>query len=870
VTPEQWSSVEIHFSALAEASPEERAQRLAAIEDATVRDEVISLLANAGSGATRTAAVGAIAGLIAETIGTDQTSVAGRRIGSYRLVRRLAQGGQGTVFEAVRDDGAFQQRVAIKIVNWEMDSAVSRERFRQERQILAAIEHPYVARLLDGGQTEDGSPYLVMEFVQGQPLATAVLNWPLRRKLELFLKVCQAVEYAHRNLVVHRDLKPANILVTANGDPKLLDFGIAKLLDPEATRTQTGFAAMTPDYASPEQVRGEPITTASDVYSLGVILYQLLTGRKPYTIQTGTPAEMDRVICIQPPAPPNLGDELDHILLMALRKEAQRRYGSVHEFAQDIERYLEHRPVLARPDTLMYRTSRYIRRHWIGVLAVTIALTGVIGGAGAAFYQARVARRQFNQVRQLANRFLFDFDAKIANIPGTVEAREMVVSTALEYLNRLSSEASGDPGLQWELAEAFGKVALVQGSFNSPSLRRPRDAAVSYDRAFALARPLAARHWLNPEQRGALVYMLCEDEVQHRYVKELDAAKRLGQEAIDQSEGLTGWPRARALGEMALTLGASGDLLGSLQGLERQLPAIREMARLDPSFANRQRVGSVLYNLGVAYLKLTAFDKAEAAEREALVILRKLAEEHPSDVRTRRYVFQTIMRLGDIAGAADRPSLGNARAAGDLYEQAIAVMAPLVADARDSSSRTDVGLVEGKTARTLRYADPKRALAHAARARELLAEAPSGAAYYGEELSNSAEAYVVVGDLNRAEQLLRQSEQVLASLKVTDDESPLLAWTHLELARGHRDPAVTHLRKAIALSEEAYGKDKSPDHALGFVEDLKLGITVIPESAHQFRQRIQQVWEEQDGHFPGHPWIRQRLAETRADVASHP
>jgi serine/threonine protein kinase len=313
LTPEQWESVEKHFHALNEIPPEHRARVLAAIDDPMVREEVASLLANSGGNITVASVIGSMAGEVADQISPEELgSIAGRRIGPYRLVRRLGQGGQGTVFEAARDDGTFHQRVAIKVVKWDMDTAPARDRFRRERQMLAALEHPYIARLLDGGEAEDGTPYLVMEFVEGKTLTIAAWDWPRERKLNLFLEIADAVAYAHRNLIVHRDLKPANILVSVDGHPKLLDFGVAKLVDTDPEHTATAMQALTPAYASPEQVLGEPITTACDVYSLGVVLYELLTGSRPYDLPTHSALEIHKAICLTEPAPPKLGDELDH------------------------------------------------------------------------------------------------------------------------------------------------------------------------------------------------------------------------------------------------------------------------------------------------------------------------------------------------------------------------------------------------------------------------------------------------------------------------------------------------------------------------------------------------------------------------------
>ena len=487
MTAEQWQSIEHYFAAIGELPPVAREAALSAIDDEAVRQEVASLLLHASNGETVAATVGAMASKLDPAASREQ------RIGPYKLVRRLAQGGQGAVFEAVRDDGAFQQRVAIKLVKWETDSNAARERFRQERQILARLEHPLIGRLLDGGETADGVPYLVMEFVDGLPLTTGTEGWTRRRKLELFLEVAAAVTFAHRSLIVHRDLKPANILVTKEGTPKLLDFGIAKLLDSDATRTMTNVQALTPHYASPEQVRGNAITTASDVYSLGVVLYEVLTGRRPYDVSTATAVELDRIVCRTPPAPPGLGSELDHILLMALRKEPERRYGSVQEFADDIARYLDDRPVKARPDTIGYRTGKYVRRHWMGLAAAAIALASLCIGAAVAIYQARIAQQRFQQVRNLANTFIFQFDDAISEIPGTTQARMLVVKTGLDYLNNLSKAAGTDRELTAELARAYQRVGKLQGSPLESNLGDTAGAAESFQRGLVLYESLSTR-----------------------------------------------------------------------------------------------------------------------------------------------------------------------------------------------------------------------------------------------------------------------------------------------------------------------------------------------------------------------------------------
>jgi serine/threonine-protein kinase len=348
----------------------------------------------------------------------------GDRIGPYALVKLLGRGGMGSVYLAERADAEYSKQVAIKVVRAGMDSEEILARFWQERQILASLEHPNIARLLDGGTTPDGRPYLVMEYVDEESIDAYCERRKLSidERLRLFQTVCAAVEHAHRNLVVHRDLKPRNILVTAAGEPKLLDFGIAKLLSPldgpaDAAATRTGLRPMSPEYASPEQVRGEPITTSTDVYALGLVLYQLLTGERPQQLDNLSLAEIERVVCEQEPEKPSvatgrlqrsassdrlrrkLAGDLDTIVMKALRKEPERRYQTVRDLSEDIRRYLSGLPVKARPDTLRYRTAKFVRRHSVGVAAAALVAISLVAGMAGTMWQTQQAARERDRAR---------------------------------------------------------------------------------------------------------------------------------------------------------------------------------------------------------------------------------------------------------------------------------------------------------------------------------------------------------------------------------------------------------------------------------------------------------------------------------------
>src|SRR5262245_26958882 len=527
MNPERWQKIEEVFHAVVESNPEDRTATLTryCVGDDELRREVETLLTEddyatrgystfIGEPMKRTNCI------LVDDSGSD---LIGTLLGPYRVTELIGSGGMGAVYAAVRDDELFEQRVAIKVVRRGMDTRFVLKRFDYERRMLAVLEHPNIARMIDGGATETGLPYFVMEYVDcGQSITryTAEQQLSIPDRVRLFRQVCGAVQYAHQKLIVHRDIKPGNILVNRDGMPKLVDFGIAKLLDTSqsdeaVTRTVTGVRLMTPDYASPEQVRELPITTATDVYSLGAVLYELLTGQRPHRLQRYTPTEIERVICETEVARPSeaLGDalrgalgemagplagipakahkqlagDLDNIVMMAMRKEPERRYQSIGQFSDDLRRYLEGLPVVARGDTIGYRAGKFIRRHKGLAVAAALVIFSLLAGVVAANYQARRAERRFQQVRRLANTFLFDFHDEIKNLPGSTQLREKMTRTALEYLDSLAQESAGDPGLVLELAQAYQKVGDVQGDPWAPNLGHSAEAMESYRKALELA-----------------------------------------------------------------------------------------------------------------------------------------------------------------------------------------------------------------------------------------------------------------------------------------------------------------------------------------------------------------------------------------------
>lgn len=474
---------------------------------------------------------------------------AGEQIGHYKILREVGSGGMGTVYLAERTD-EFRLRVALKIVKRGMDTDFVLRRFRRERRVLAALDHTNIARLFDGGATASGLPYIVMEFIEGQPVDSYCdeRRLSIAERLNLFRDVCSAIAYAHGKLVVHCDVKPSNILVTPEGVPKLLDFGIAKILDPALTgevieRTATAMRLVTPEYASPEQVSGDSVTTASDIYSLGVLLYLLLAGVRPYDFRTRQSEEIARVIGSQQPERPSLrltrsareetgdgltakitteeaahrrattperlrqilAEDLDNIVLKALRKEPERRYSTVEALSDDIRRHLEGLPVSARADTIRYRSRKFVRRHRAGVAASSLIALSLCGGVATTLWQSRIAglertraeagetraRSRFDELRRLTESLMFELYDEIGDAPAAVPARALLAKRTVEYLDSLTREAADDAILQSELVIAYINLGDVQGNPFYPNMGDPAAALASYKQAAEIAEILA-------------------------------------------------------------------------------------------------------------------------------------------------------------------------------------------------------------------------------------------------------------------------------------------------------------------------------------------------------------------------------------------
>jgi eukaryotic-like serine/threonine-protein kinase len=518
------------------------------------------------------------------------------RIGHYKIIREIGRGGMGAVFEALRETPDFKQKVALKIIKRGMDTDAILSRFHHERQILASLQHQNIAGFIDGGMTEDGLPFYAMEYIEGTDIETYCRREGLTidERLEIFLKVCEAVQYAHQNFIAHRDLKPNNILITNDKTVKLLDFGIAKVLSSdgglnEKTGTVTEFRMMTPAYASPEQVRGEKVGVQSDIYSLGVILYELLTGRKPFDFKNLRPDEAVKMICesdpLKPsavktalykaddptnpadlstvgslettiknenpkseiPNPKSLRGDLDNIILKSLQKMPERRYASVEQFAEDLRRYLKGLPVSARPDTFSYRASKFLKRHRAAAVAGSLIFAALVAGLIATLYQTSVAQaerlraeKRFAEVRKLANNVVFKYHDAIADLPGSTEAREMLVKDATEYLDNLARDAEDNPELQHELARAYMKIGNVQGSVYTANLGNSEESLKSYEKSIRIFESLLKTYPENVEYLKTYIQALDQKTLLAVRLYRWREAERTGEKMLAAARRLSG------------------------------------------------------------------------------------------------------------------------------------------------------------------------------------------------------------------------------------------------------------------------------------------------------------------------------------------
>ena len=667
-----WSDAKRIFAEALEQNPESRREYVAKLcgADAELYGEVASLLENYNDRDSF------FESPVAATMAPPSDPMIGKRVGFYKILRQIGQGGMGTVYLAERADDQFRKLVALKAVRPELFNEHALRRFQNERQTLAVLDHPNIIKLLDGGTTDDGAPYLVTEYVEGQSIdrycVSAGLN--MSQKLDLFYTLLGAVHYAHQHLVVHRDLKPGNILVTPSGVPKLLDFGIAKLLQPEYSAhtmglTQSNMQPMTPNFASPEQITGQPITTASDIYSLGVILYQLLTGHHPYERQMHTAFELEQAICETVPDKPSklmeqaepaergnaklLRGDLDTIVLKAMRKEPQRRYASVEHFSEDIRRYLKGFPVLARDSGVWYRTWKFVGRHRASSAGIALLTAGLIMTSVVALEQKRAAERRFADLRKFANFVLNDLDDQL--LRGTTPARVLLANQGVEYLDKLAAEKGGDRSIKRELVNGYSKNGDAKGNLYGASLGETAGAEESYRKALKYAEELVRSDGSNLIDRANLVSAHVKlGEVLATSGNRSEAMKHYDEAAhIHAATMAMGTPDPKALQDAAYLWASMGNLRNLSSdpagALECYRQGLRTAERLPASHPYKANILAFMRQYVASSTVLAGGDATGAEEMilESIATYQRRVDTNPTP-RLRRALAQAYKTLAEV------------------------------------------------------------------------------------------------------------------------------------------------------------------------------------------------------------------------------
>jgi serine/threonine protein kinase/tetratricopeptide (TPR) repeat protein len=829
----------------------------------------------------------------AETEGflEQDAPLAGQTAGAYRLVSLIGQGGMGDVYLAERSDGEIEQRVAIKLIRAGVDRADWRTRFQRERQLLANLDHPSIARVLDAGHTRDGRLYLVMEYVDGVPIDAAARGLDLRDQLALFLRVCDGVSHAHARLIVHRDVKPSNILVDPSGQPKLLDFGIARLLDEAGDQTLTIERLLTPQYASPEQIRGATQTTATDVYSLGAVLYKLVTGRSPHESdsKTSQPIEIATGAREIPPARrfnPALPSDIEFILRKALRHEPEARYASVEALAGDIRAFLAFRPVLARSGDRWYRTRKFLRRHRVPAAAAALALASLSTGLWVANRQRVIAERRFDQVRTLANKVLA-LDGVIQGLPGSTKARHEIVAMSKQYLEALDDEAQRNPDLALEIGEAYSSLARVQGVPVNPNLGQYAQAAESLRRAevfvegFLAASPQDARGLLV----SALVAhdrMILADNDERPDEALAMAAKAAGR--LDTLLAL-GTASTSELNDVAMILGNLALLHKNLHRFDEAIRYGRREVEVSKPLSSAGHHASAGLSIIADSLRLSGdLDGALRTIRESRATADSVP--FPSEAARRSTRFNVLWREGIILGEDGEVSLGRPDEAIAVFRQALGLAEEWARiDANDAAARILLASAGRELGDLLRHRDPGQALAAYDHARLRLSEVKNntgarrrevpllaGSSYAARRLNRPGDA---AARLDAAFRLLRETKDYPADAIEPGDAAEAALRAQADHLADTGEPA-----RAAAMYEELVAKltaakaaprlDLSHATSLSRIYDALDRLHRVngqPEKASAVRALRLELWQHWDRKLPGNAFVRRQLDEANAAAA---
>jgi len=797
LTPDQWQEVSPYLDEVLDIVPEQRAAWLLSLneKDARLASLVRALLDEQQQ-------LKQEGFLERSPISAAGARLVGQKVGAYTLVSQIGQGGMGSVWLAQRSDGRFERQAAVKFVNIALTSRLTEERFKREGSILGRLTHPHIAELLDAGISAEGSPYLVIEYVDGVAIDQYCdeHKLDLDARIKLFLDVLSAVAEAHVNLIVHRDIKPSNVLVRNDGQVKLLDFGIAKLLAHEGDEssaptvlTMESGGALTPRFAAPEQVTGGTVTTATDVYALGVLLFFLLTGQHPVGENKRSPADLVKAI-VEVEAPRASGivstasdpaerrgttpeklrrqltGDLDTILGKALKKSPHERYASVTAFADDLRRYLKHEAISVRPDTFAYRTAKFLRRNRTVVAFTTIALALVIGslstGLLIANRERKIAERRFAQVRQLANKFIA-LDNDIRGLPGSTKVRMQMVSDSQQYLTSLGSDVHGDKDLALEVAYAYVRVAHAQGDPTSPNLGQFTEAEASLVKAENFVDSVLA---VDPNNRRGLFIaatiahdrMSLADE-QNRRGDVLSWAKKTS-ERVDRFMNLGNVDPKDVYSMGYFETNVAYAYINSRQFEEARRASQRALDIAQPVEHAHQLNGPILGALALARWQTGDMDGALQTSQQAVQLHETQAAGGHASLRVN--LADTLCVEGMILGKQDaEPSLGRSSDALTTFQRGLDIGEELAkADPTDYLSRRTVAMIGLEIGNVLRHKDPQKALAvydHAlARIRE--AKTNTGTQLYAADLlAGSSYPSRWVGRDNEARQRVEEAFQLL-------------------------------------------------------------------------------------------------------------
>ena len=899
--PEQWEALSPYLDRALALSGDDRANWLASVrsEDPVLASQLQTLLDEHQLLAEERFLERAPVAL------GDHIALAGRAVGSYTLRKPIGQGGMATVWLAERNDGRFQRRAAVKFLSIALVGR-GEERFKREGRILASLLHPHIAQLIDAGISTSGQPFLILEYVDGEPIDAYCDRHALDvdARITLFLDVLSAVAHAHANLTVHRDIKPSNVLVTTDGQVKLLDFGIAKLLDDEersgeaTVLTRESGRAMTPAYAAPEQITNGTVTTATDVYALGALLFVLLTGRHPAAESLASPAELVKAVVEteaprasdsvsrQAPSPDRLrrllrGD-LDTIIRKALKKNPADRYFSVPAFADDLRRYLRHEPITARPDTIAYRTSKFVRRNWLPVAAAALILASLSAGLYMANRERVIAERRFVQVRQLANK-LFDIDVQVRQLPGNARARQLIVDTALEYLDRLAGEARGDAELSLDVGTAYMRVARVQGvpiSTNLGQLDRAEQTlrtAETFIGSVLAAQPGNRTAFLRSAQiahdRMILAGLRRPDD------RALPFARQSAQWLDKYLE--TGNVEASDAEQVLISLNNVGNRFRIEQQFDEALRLVRRGLEIAPAASDpnvHRQFGNLLIGMARIDRDRGALDDALRDYREAVHVLEPPAGSSNPVGRTESFAL-ALTEEGKVLGASE-VSLGRPEEAVASLERAFRIVDEIVhQDSRDADSRGRVSTAGQPLADLLWDSDPARALNVYDHVLRHLAEIKNNARFRRDEvraLAGSAYPLQRLGRPVEARERLDTAFIRLTELKLypaeqielgSESYDALSALADYEFANGNLRGAIEAYETLLQKISAAAPK---PEDLLADAADLSRVYTSLAavyrraqraELASDLDARREKLWAHWDKKLPGNPFVHLQLAK---------